>query len=136
MASELGFRVHETREQYVQASKDIDERKIEELRREMALRDLRIVASRTPPLIRQFFDSTVPQATASAVPLWATMAPLILPFVEQLRRDQVSPARRQQLVRELHAEIDAQKTWAFSDPAEDDEIRTESDMSSAPPADD
>jgi len=130
MAADLGFRVWATQRQYVLATRDIDERKIQELRTELGLVDLTVVDRGSPPRIEKFLVESLPKQARKAADDWAVYAETIAPYAEELRKDVLTPQERQQLVDqlrdsvvELHAQwgIDEPFTWAMSEDHLDEE---------------
>lgn len=124
MAQDLGFRISTTHDQFVFTSKDIPADKIEEIRDELALSYLKVVDRKAPPRIVDFFMKILPNSAISAAGNWGLYAPIIAPFADALRRDNMDPHERQTTINALHDEItelhensdlDPPNQWAVRD---------------------
>lgn len=110
MARDLGFRVHAVNSQYVHAPKNLDERRFREVRNVLGLSDLTLVPYGTTtgvPLIRKFFNETVPVSCLTAPTRWAISAPIIEPYSAELRKDTIESFARQELLRDLRSDLEA-----------------------------
>lgn len=106
MAKDLGFRVVQTKRQFVTLPDKTDRRYLTELHDELALKDLTPINGETPRII-DFFKSVLPNEAAAAAQRWRIMAPLVGPFAEQLRKETLGVAERSQLVIDLHLQVQA-----------------------------
>ena len=120
--------MHAAQRQFVHATRDIDERKIDELRTELGLQDLTVVRKDRVPLIEQFFRETLLKRPDLVAQRWALVAPVIRPFADALRQDAHSPTERILITKELHdavsqtfvdAGLQPPLTWAL--PTDEDE---------------
>lgn len=105
MAKDLGFLVHETGRQYTRLPKGTTPAHVEVLRTELGLTDLTIVNDKTP-LIRSFFEQTLPNRALATAARWKATAAYVLPYAEQLRVEGPDSTQRTDLIRELRQEAD------------------------------
>ncbi len=106
MAKDLGFRVHETRRQFTTLPKAMTPRLFDEVRRELQLTDLTaLLPDRPLPTIQEFFERTLPKVAADATARWALTASVVAPYADALRVDDVTPAERYELVRDLRRSL-------------------------------
>ncbi|MEU4673912.1 hypothetical protein AB0F91_39655 [Amycolatopsis sp. NPDC023774] len=105
MAKDLGFRVQETRRQFFTLPDKTEKRYLAEVQDELAL-DLTPINGDMPNII-EFFKGVLPKQAAAAAARWKIMAPTVLDYAAQLRKNTLDDPTRTQLVAELHIEVDA-----------------------------
>ena len=101
MARDLGFLVHDTKAQYLTLPKDADEPYLEQVRTELAARDLKRVTPTRIPRIIDLFERILPAQAHRFAARWAVVGSH---FPEQYKvlRDPKTPAwDRHKLLNEL-----------------------------------
>lgn len=119
MAKNLGFQVTEFTDhsQYVVPTKNIDTRKINEIRNELGLPYLTILPEPLPRM-RLFFEETLPTRAPKVASRWAITAATVLPYSERLRREGPDSAERLDAIRDLRQEIEV----LFGDSGIDEDV--------------
>jgi hypothetical protein len=107
MAKDLGFLVTASRRQFATLPHKMTPKLFEELRTELALSDLTLVTEESLPSMQKFFQETIIAQAARAAPRWAAAAATVEPFATRLRTENIPPADRLNLVRELRQELES-----------------------------
>jgi hypothetical protein len=100
MAKDLGFRVLQTRRQFFTLPDKTDPRYLTEVQEELGF-DLHAINGAMPNII-DFFRSTLPKESAVAAQRWKLMAPVVLRFSAELRKDTLTEHERTVLLNELY----------------------------------
>src|SRR5690606_8031620 len=99
---DLGFLVHATRHQYMTLPKKTPEEHVEQLRNELGLADLTLIRTDKPARINNLFASIIPKQAAATAARWAAVGSQLGEHFDQLRREDITDAVRNQTLAELH----------------------------------
>ncbi|GII25353.1 hypothetical protein [Planosporangium mesophilum] len=108
MAKDLGFLVHATRAQYFTMPEDTTERHVDEMRNELGLADLKLVAPDTPARIISLFTSTIPKTAAATAARWSSVGSKLLPHYKELRLDTIDNETRNSTLATLRLDAEAE----------------------------
>jgi hypothetical protein len=101
MAKDLGFHVHQARRQFLTLPPKTDIRYLEELKAELALRDLTLVSATSRPRIEEVFTTTLPKHGPNIAPRWATVGATLASLYAELRSDRLKPWERNSALAQL-----------------------------------
>jgi hypothetical protein len=125
MAKDLGFLALQTKRQFLTLPEKTDKRYLAEVQDEIALRDLTPINGDLPRII-EFFQKVLPDQAAATAARWKIMAPIVLPYAEQLRKKTLDEDQRRNLLHQLYMMVElvlkqsglgAPRTWTM--PPED-----------------
>ena len=104
MAKDIGFLALGTRRQFLTLPPKTEPTLLEEVRTELALRDLTPINPRMPRHVA-FFENTLPMEAANTAIRWQLTAPLVGKWADQLRRETHTEYERTILLKDFYAEI-------------------------------
>jgi hypothetical protein len=107
MAKDLGFLVHATQAQYLTLPKKTPMSHVDEVRRELALNDLRVVTRETPPRIINLFASTVPKEGMKTARRWSSVGSRLLSHYQALRPVTIDAPARNAALAALRSDAEA-----------------------------
>ena len=105
MAKDIGFLALGTRRQFLTLPPKTDPKLLDEVKTELALRDLTPISSTRTPRIVGFFETTLPVQAAKTAARWQLTAPVVGKWADQLRRETHTEYERTTLLKDFFAEI-------------------------------
>jgi hypothetical protein len=106
MAKDLGFHVHQARRQFLTLPPKTDDRLLEEIKDELALRDLTLVSSTSRPRIEAVFTTTLPKHGPDIATRWAAVGSTLTDSYALLRSERLKPWDRNSALAQLRTEAE------------------------------
>jgi hypothetical protein len=106
MAKDLGFHVHQTRRQFLTLPPKTDVKYLEQIKDELALRDLTLVSTTSRPRIETVFTTTLPKHGSNIATRWAAVGSTLTTYYAQLRSEKPKPWERNTALAQLRTQAE------------------------------